>query len=371
MIRLIAISIVVALVGCATEPSRPAPRGTQVTGKALAEIITGAVIHGQYYKTNNRYIERHHIGGSYVLISTKTPDAESYDNKETGTWQIKGDQVCYEVPSKNASGCILIYELNGQIEFVHPVTRRTWSISHNIEYEREAPPAIAGTPPPVTVAVPAPPQAPRKRKLLSTGSGFIVNNQTFVLTNEHVIEECTEVTVKIDHRDINAIVAARDSRNDLALLQLPAGKYPTVAFRGNDGLYPGDSVVAIGYPLSRLLASEGNVSIGIVSALAGPGNDASLLQVSTPVQPGNSGGPLFDSSGNVVGVIVAGLGKTFFETNGTLAQNVNFAIKSAIPQSFMQASGVKYQTRKSENEMRPADIARKGRPATVYIKCWG
>jgi S1-C subfamily serine protease len=370
MIRLLAVSLVVAVAGCTAEPSRPAPRGTQVTGEALEKLITGAVVYGRYYRTGNRYIERHHVGGRYNLVSTKTPEAESYGNSEDGTWQIREDRVCYDVKSENASGCALVYELNGEVEFVHPVTLKAWSVSNKIEYGKEAPPGAAEAPPPATAAVPAPPQLPRKRKLLGSGSGFVVSNQTYVLTNDHVVEKCLEITVRIDDRDINAIVKARDGRNDLALLRLPAGKYPVAVFRSNDGLYPGDSVVAIGYPLSYILASEGNVSIGIVSALAGPGNDASLMQVSTPVQPGNSGGPLFDMSGNVVGVIVAGLGKKFFESDGTLAQNVNFAIKSTVATAFMQASGVNYRTRKSTKELRPADVARNGRPATVPIQCW-
>lgn len=369
MIRWVALSLVVVVAGCATDPYRPAPRGTPVTGKALEKLITGAVVHGRYYRTNNRYIERHHVGGRYTLVSTDTPDAESYGNREDGTWQIKGDQVCYKVESTKASGCALVYDLNGQIEFVHPETGKAWSISHKIEYEEGGPPATTEAPPPAAPA-PTPPQPRRKLRLAASGSGFIVGNQAHALTNEHVVDECVQVTIRIDDRDIGAIVAARDRRNDLALLSLPAGKYPVVVFRGNDGLYPGDSVVAIGYPLSDILASEGNVSIGIVNALAGLGNDVSLLQISTPIQPGNSGGPLFDMSGHVVGVIVAGLGKKFFESDGTLAQNVNFAIKSSLAMSFLEASGVKYQTQDSASELRPADVARKGRPATVPIMCW-
>jgi hypothetical protein len=76
-------------------------------------------------------------------------------------------------------------------------------------------------------------------------------------------------------------------------------------------------------------------------------------------------------SGNVVGVIVAGLGKKFFESDGTLPQNVNFAIKSSVAMAFMQASDVEYKSLNSAKEMRPADVARKGRPATVPIRCWG
>lgn len=232
-----------------------------------------------------------------------------------------------------------------------------------------APPFAPATPAPST---PQPaPQLSNKLKPVSSGSGFIVSNQTFVLTNAHVIDGCMEVTVRINDRVIRAAITARDRRNDLALLRLPASKNPVIVIQGNNTLYPGDSVVAIGYPLSDLLASEGNVSVGIVSALAGVGNNTSLLQISNPLQPGNSGGPLFDMTGHVVGVIVSKLDSLHtLKAYGTLPQNVNFATKSTVAVAFMQASGVDFKTRKSTKELRPADVARKGRPATVPIQCW-
>lgn len=370
MRRLAPLLVVVALAGCETKPLYPAPTGTQVTYKELKELFNGAVVHGQLYETNNRYIQRYHSGGGYTYVRTESPNAQSYDFKAAGTWRISGDKICYEVKYETElSGCLIVYKKKGQIEFYEPLTARPRSFSSKIEHKKEKlpPPAVVPPPPVAAVTVPEPLHPSIYLQLYGTGSGFIVNNQTFVLTNNHVIKGCIEVTVRIDDRDIRAGLRARDEQNDLALLRLPAGKYPTVAFRGNDGLYPGDSVVAIGYPLSDVLASEGNVSVGIVSALAGWKNNASNLQISAPIQPGNSGGPLFDSSGNVVGVIVSGL---VMGSDEAPAQNVNFAIKSSVAMSFMRASRVDYQTLNSAKELRPADVARKGRPATVFITCW-
>lgn len=394
MKRLAAVVLVVTVAGCATPP--PAPYGVRVTGQELKDLINGATVNGHSYAKQQGFFERYHPDGRYEFAFTRTRYSKDYGKIHRGTWRIDGDEVCYKVESLNSDGCAIIYRQDTQIEFVSPKTGKVAFFSFSIVYEGKKSPSTAvapasPTPPPtapvpsppsppkVTTAPPSPPtprpsatpQPPKNLRLAASGSGFIVSNQTYVLTNDHVIQGCVEVSVRIDDRDITAIVARRDGRNDLALLRLPAGKYPVAVFRGNDGLYPGDSVVAIGYPLSDILASEGNVSLGIVSALAGPGDDASLLQVSTPVQPGNSGGPLFDMSGNVVGVIVAGLGKKFLESEGTLAQNVNFAIKSAVATAFMQAGGVEYKTRTSTKEMRPADVVRKGRPATIPVQCWG
>lgn len=409
MKRWVALVLAVAVAGCANEP--PPPNGTWVTGQELKELITGATVYGGSYRRKQGFMERYHPDGGYEIAFSKAASSDDYGKTHRGSWRIEGNQVCYKVASLNSDGCAIIYRQHAQIEFVSPESGKATFFSYEIEYEGKKPPSTAEVPvppaapsppkaPPPTAAIPSPPMPPpapvapapstprpvatpqpvapptaskpaSNLRPIASGSGFIVSNQTFVLTNEHVIQGCVEITARIDDRDVRAIVRARDKRNDLALLRLPAGKYPVAVFRGNDGLYPGDSVVAIGYPLSDILASQGTVSVGAVSALAGIGNNASLLQISTPIQPGNSGGPLLDMSGHVVGVIVSGLGKKFFEADGTLPQNVNFAIKSTVATAFMQASGVEYKIRNSAKELRPADVARKGRPATVPIHCWG
>ena len=382
---------VAALLGCTKyltpfpEPSTfppPSPED-RIVGEKLKAVLENSVIYSPQINTGTFHTEYYNPNGSYIIRYVQTRKnliTGAFQREFTGTWRIESGVLCRETPALRQNACSKIYAYEAGIIYTSVTSTEVYAFSTRIEYQNEilttlepkiqvAPAPTAPAPQAVTTPQPAP-QPPKTLKPVSSGSGFIVSDQTYVLTNEHVIEECAEVTVMIDDRDISAIVSARDRRNDLALLRLPAGKHPVAAFRGNSGLYPGDSVVAIGYPLSDILASEGNVSVGIVSALAGPGNDASLLQVSTPIQPGNSGGPLFDMSGNVVGVIVAQLGRKFFEADGTLPQNVNFAIKSAVATAFIQASGAEYKTRNSAEELRPADVARKGRPATVYIKCW-
>jgi len=92
----------------------------------------------------------------------------------------------------------------------------------------------------------------------------------------------------------------------------------------------GDQVVAIGYPLHGLLTSDLTVTTGIISSLAGLHNDTRFLQISAPVQPGNSGGPLHDSSGNIVGVVSAKLDALrIVKATGDIPQNINFASRPA------------------------------------------
>lgn len=383
---LAALLIVAALFGCAPQPVAPSfdPPSPEdrIVGQKLKNALENTVIYTQPVQDGTFHTEYYSPNGDFIIRfgpKRKNLLTGAFEREFTGTWRIEAGALCHRIPALRRDDCSNIYSYEGGVLYTTVTSREVYAYSTLTERKNEilatlepkTPPApTPPKPPPVATPQPAAPKPPASLRLLGSGSGFIVSNKTYVLTNEHVIERCAVVTVKIDDRDNVATVAARDNRNDLALLRLPAGKYPIAAFRSNDGLYPGDSVVAIGYPLSDILASEGNVSIGIVSALAGMRNDASLLQISAPIQPGNSGGPLYDSSGNVVGVIVSQLGKNFFESDGTLPQNVNFAIKSIVATAFMQASGVEYRTRKSTRELRPADVARKGRPATVPIQCW-
>jgi len=101
-----------------------------------------------------------------------------------------------------------------------------------------------------------------------------------------------------------------------------------------------EGIAAFGFPLSGLLATSGNFTIGNIAALAGPQDDTRIIQISAPIQPGNSGGPVLDQSGNVVGIVLAKLNALKLATiTDDLAQNINFGIKSSVAISFVEANG--------------------------------
>ena len=145
----------------------------------------------------------------------------------------------------------------------------------------------------------------------SSGTGFVVSRQGHILTNHHVVDGCTSIRVTTDGHKKELTVVGADAENDLAVLKLPAPALSVARFREGRSIRPGDSVVVVGFPLHGLLASEANVTTGTVSALAGIRNDTRFLQVTAPVQPGNSGGPLLDQSGNIVGVVESKLNVLF------------------------------------------------------------
>jgi S1-C subfamily serine protease len=182
-----------------------------------------------------------------------------------------------------------------------------------------------------------------------------------------VIDGCVRVTLAGEW-DLGLI--ARDVTNDLALLSSHR-KAPFVALFGNAAPRPGETVVAFGFPLSGLLSSSGSVTSGTISATAGPQDDSRLIQITAPVQPGNSGGPLLDSSGAVVGVVVSMLDAlAIAKVTGEVPQNVNFAIKTAIVRVFLDSNHVAYRVARSTPKQDVPEIARKAQQFTVRVECW-
>ena len=203
----------------------------------------------------------------------------------------------------------------------------------------------------------------------STGSGFEVSAQGHILTNAHVVRGCTEVRIP----SVGPVhVTAHEDSSDLALLQAPVGTARAIArFRQGRGIRPGASVVVVGYPLRGLLASGANASTGAVSALAGPGDDRRLIQISAPIQLGNSGGPVLDTAGNVVGVVVAKLDALEIARSiGDIPQNVNFAVSAGSARVFLDDNGILYETAPSDKPMESVEIAAAAKKFTVLVECW-
>lgn len=207
-------------------------------------------------------------------------------------------------------------------------------------------------------------------QLAATGSGFFVSTAGHLVTNNHVVATCAEVRVTQGEKATPAKVLATDPRRDLALLQL-AQATPAAVFHGSEKLRPGESVVVVGFPLSGLLTSDPIVTAGIISALAGPRDDRQLLQISAPIQPGNSGGPLLDASGHIVGVVVASLSTLkLAQATGAIPENINFAINGEEAKSFLKGQGIDVRTAPPGQPLSVAAIADQALSVTVRLECW-
>lgn len=204
----------------------------------------------------------------------------------------------------------------------------------------------------------------------SSGSGFVVDRRGHILTSQHVVQSCHEITAHIEGMPYKVSVQREDIANDLALLVATPAPEHFLVFREGKRLRAGEQVVAIGFPLSNLLSAEPHVTTGSVTALAGLKGDTSTLEISAPLQPGNSGGPLLDQSGHVVGVTSSKLDAVRMASlTGDIPQNVNFATNARVAESFLDANDVRFETRHSENILSTADLVEESKPAVVLLKC--
>jgi hypothetical protein len=200
---------------------------------------------------------------------------------------------------------------------------------------------------------------------LGGGSGVVIGPHE-VLTANHVVNDCVAINVA----DRDAYVIAHDEGNDLAVIHTK-DTWATWASFSNYPVRAGDQAVAMGYPLTGILADTANVSPGSVSALAGIKNDSRYFQITAPIQPGSSGDALYDVNGGIVGVVTSKLSLDVIEVTHDVPQNVNFAIKSEIARSFLDSNHVTYGTISYKQQLSPADIGEKTRPFTVRVTCYG
>lgn len=231
------------------------------------------------------------------------------------------------------------------------------------------PPALGSSNLPALRAGPPPPEG----RAAASGSGFIVGAGR-VLTNNHVVEGCARMSARnASGARVSAAVLATDPRRDLALLSVPADFGPVLVFRDSPAVQRGETVVTYGFPLSGVLSSGPSLTTGDVSALAGLRDNPLHFTITAPVQPGNSGGPLLDAQGHVIGVVVAKLNAARIAqmTNGDIPQNVNFAIKGPDAASFLAGRGSPVQHAPSTGaELRPAQIGAIAHPSVVFLQCF-
>ncbi len=166
-----------------------------------------------------------------------------------------------------------------------------------------------------------------------SGTGFYVNNDGFIATNYHVIQNASEIWVLCKQNGINkkfkATIFQTDKINDLAVIKITDSTFVPLSLLPyqlvSETIAVGNEVFSLGYPLADVMGETIKFTDGKISSLTGIDEDVTQYQVTVPIQSGNSGGPLFDNLGNVVGIIKSSLNKNKYGS-----ENVNYAIKSGL-----------------------------------------
>lgn len=203
----------------------------------------------------------------------------------------------------------------------------------------------------------------------SSGTGFVVSKDGWLLTNAHVAKSCKTVLVG-DLGAASKVVVDED--HDLALVKVDAAVGQPLPIVVNKPRL-GEDILALGFPLRSILADSLNVTRGNISSLMGLMNDANYLQISAPVQPGNSGGPLVDLAGRVVGVVTAKLNAVAVaDLTGDIPQSINFAIRPDAATRFLEEHDVAFETADATAPLESVPDATAKVQASIYpVLCLG
>ncbi|MDA9822659.1 trypsin-like peptidase domain-containing protein [Paracoccaceae bacterium] len=203
----------------------------------------------------------------------------------------------------------------------------------------------------------------------SSGSGFAVSSDGYVITNHHVIEGCQKVVVHTKEKDLTVRIITYDPQNDLALLKGDFRPSTVFPLSNNRPELLQDIYVA-GFPFGDKFSTSVKVTKGIISSLTGLGNNFSNIQIDAALQSGNSGGPILDDFGNVIGVAVSKLdAKYMFEEFGIIPENTNFGIKSSVVRSVLDSNEVDIPPA-NQSEISKSKLGKMISSGTYYISCW-
>ncbi|WP_417513376.1 S1C family serine protease [Minwuia sp.] len=210
------------------------------------------------------------------------------------------------------------------------------------------------------------------KKKSGTGTGFAISRNGHILTNEHVAGDCKSVNIVRDGVRYAATVVGVDRANDLALLRADFRVSNPMPLSSQALPVLGSAVTVIGFPLNGLVSESMTVTTGVVSAQSGLDNDVSQFQLSAPVNPGNSGGPVINGKGEVIGIVVSKLNSLYAAAaTGDFAQNVNFGIKSSIAEIFVASLGAPLH--RPATDERPAlgteQLVARYRKSVFLIQC--
>lgn len=214
------------------------------------------------------------------------------------------------------------------------------------------------------------PAAVRAKIGYATGTGFLISQDGYLLTNFHVVKGSKKITVKLGTGDtFPAAVVTLDEANDLALLKIARNAdFIPLSVGATRDASVGEDVMTYGFPMVSLEGQEPKATFGHINAFSGVRDDIRYLQIDVPIQPGNSGGPLITTHGEVIGITSATLdGLKTLKESGTIPQNINYAVKIDYAIPMINQVGVKTINHATTNAMTFAQLARNVRNSIVLV----
>lgn len=208
---------------------------------------------------------------------------------------------------------------------------------------------------PSTTAHPKKPK-PGSSTGISTGTGFFISNDGYMLTNSHVIEGSSNISVILNGKSVPATLIERDSSNDIALLKVNESvKGLPIELKKNTK--QGAEIAILGYPNIGLQGNKQKANFGYINSNSGIQGDTRYFQIDSPIQPGNSGSPMVNKNGVVIGIASASLNQSAaIRSTGTLAQNVNYAVKITYALPMLISHGVKYIETSNQKPLVKTDL---------------
>ena len=215
---------------------------------------------------------------------------------------------------------------------------------------------------------------PNELVSVASGSGFFINKDGNIITNDHVVDGCQVMKLIVDGKEYEATVVANDKTNDIALLKVDYKN--NLYFRiSEEDVERSENIKAIGYGFGKNYSSDVKVTAGIVNSLSGYNDNYSEFQMDAAIQSGNSGGPVINDEGDLVGMSVSALNSAaVYEDTGTMPQNVNDAIKASTLKQFLDSNNTEYHLSKkswfSFGGSSTSSINEKIDNAAVYLSCY-
>jgi S1-C subfamily serine protease len=343
----------------------PVARGTRYASPdGLVEIETVSVstaeqslaaLYTRLSGLRGRVVDYGVFRGEWFVLTGTAAGKRFYTRFQSGSGELRGFSISYPVWMNERLARVTTAMSNHFEPFPPPV-----AVARRPEGERKdnsRGPAVGGVDAPL----------PDSGGTLRTGTGFAITADTWILTNAHVVKGCTIVDIGAFGSSTDIL---RDEGNDLALVRLrDVNVLEPMAFADGPTRL-GEHVLAFGFPLQDILAPSLNVTEGLVSSVAGLGGDSRFIQMSAAIQPGNSGGPLVDASGRVVGVVTAKLNAiAMLRAGGDLPESVNFAIGREAVLAFLRSQQIEPRLVPAGDPAGAADIADRARRSVVPLSC--